>query len=192
MDSSRSKAKPALPQDCGTWPRRLRLALDAIASVFMQACWLTRSRAEGSRSQIIRLTAERDAALFRNALLERGLAVFRHRLGNMNPHRRPDVLPQDRFEVLQIIRMQGWSIQHAADRFVLHENTVGAWQRMFRGNEDAGGPFGPAPFSRIGDAVRWILVSRSALDRLRVIFVRLLHIRADHSRLGHYSEYTCG
>ena len=75
----------------------------------------------------------------------------------MNPHRRPDVLPHDRFEVLQIMRMQRWSITHAADRFVLHENTVGAWQRMFRGDEDVGGLFGPAPFNRIGDAVRWIV-----------------------------------
>ena len=44
-------------EDCGTWPRRLRLALDAIATAFMQAYWLARCRAAGHASKIVRLMA---------------------------------------------------------------------------------------------------------------------------------------
>ena len=69
----------------------------------------------------------------RSAMAERMLAVQLRRIAAMNPLRRPEILPADRFEVLQIIRLQGWSVREAARRFVLHKNTVSAWQRLFRG-----------------------------------------------------------
>ena len=77
------------PEDCATWPRWLRHLLDTIACVFMQAYQLTRVRAAGSPSNAIRLMAERDEALWRIALLERELAIFRRRIGALDTRKRP-------------------------------------------------------------------------------------------------------
>ena len=145
------------PIDAGRWPRALRLLVEAIATAFMRGYWLSRCRAAAHASGIVRLMAERDDALWRSALAERMLAVQCRRIAGMNPLRRPEVLPEDRFEVLQLIRLQGWSVREAARRFVLHKNTVSAWQRLFRTGADVGGFFGPAPFNRLNDAVRWLV-----------------------------------
>ncbi|HOX08784.1 MAG TPA: hypothetical protein PK280_20480, partial [Planctomycetota bacterium] len=110
------------PIDAGRWPRALRLLVEAIATAFMRGYWLSRCRAAAHASGIVRLMAERDDALWRSALAERMLAVQCRRIAGMNPLRRPEVLPEDRFEVLQLIRLQGWSVREAARRFVLHKN----------------------------------------------------------------------
>ena len=152
-------AQPELvqPEDCGTWPRRLRYLLDSIACIWMQSYQLVRGRAAGSPSSTIRLMAERDDALWHAAFLEREVAVFRRRIGAMNPHKRPPLQPQDRFEILQIIRLRGWSLKTAAKRFVVHYNSLGAWRREFLGGKDVGRFFGPAPFNKLGDTARWLV-----------------------------------
>jgi transposase InsO family protein len=85
------------------------------------------------------------------------LGVECRRIGAMNSQRRPDVLPGDRFEVLRIMRLMGWSAQQAATRFVLHVNTIRDWKRKFLKREDVGGFFGPAPFNKLNEAVRWLV-----------------------------------
>ncbi|HOX04954.1 MAG TPA: hypothetical protein PK280_01020, partial [Planctomycetota bacterium] len=111
-----------IPIDAGRWPRALRLLVEAIATAFMRGYWLSRCRAADHASALVRLVAERDDALWRSAMAERMLAVQLRRIAAMNPLRRPEILPADRFEVLQIIRLQGWSVREAARRFVLHKN----------------------------------------------------------------------
>ncbi len=61
----------------GTWPRPLRLALDSIVTVLMNAYMMARSRAAGSPSKIVRVLAERDEALWKLRLTERELEVQR-------------------------------------------------------------------------------------------------------------------
>ncbi len=148
---------PVQPAGSGSWSLTVRLLIDAIATIFMRAYWLARCRAAGHASRTVRLLAERDDALWRLALAERMLAVQCRRIAAMNPHRRPEVLPEDRFEVLQIMRLQGWRLQRTADCFVIHLNTLCAWQRRFRQDNDPGGFFGPAPVNRLNDSVRWLV-----------------------------------
>ena len=65
----------------GTWPRRVRLALEAIVTVMTNAYMMARSRAAGSPSKIVRLMAERDDALWRAAIAERKCEILRRRRG---------------------------------------------------------------------------------------------------------------
>ena len=147
----------------GPWPIPLRRAIDAIATVFMQAYMLARCRALGSRAGAIRAIAQRDHATWDAALKERELVVFRRRLEGLNPHKRPTVQPQDRTEILLIMRLRGWSLKKTSRRFVLHKNTIWGWRKEFLGGEEIGCFFGPAPFNRLGDAVRWLIHEMRAL-----------------------------
>ncbi len=61
----------------GTWPRRLRFALEATVTVMTNAYVMARSRAAGSPSKIVALMAERDDRLLRAALAERQLEILR-------------------------------------------------------------------------------------------------------------------
>jgi transposase len=141
----------------GTWPRKARLALEAIVTVMTNAYMMARSRAAGSPSKTVALMAERDDAFWRAALAERKLEILRRRLLNMNPHARPEYLPGDRLAILEIMWLCGWSIVLTAHRFVLHRNTISSWLRRFGGDWDPGAFFGRPPWNKIGDSVRWLV-----------------------------------
>ena len=134
----------------GAWPRSVRLALEAIVTVMTNAYMMARSRAAGSPSKTVRLMAEIDDLKWRNALLERELAAQRCRLAPMDPARRPQFLPENRVQLLLLIRLWGWSVKQAAQRLVLHRNTLTNWRRRFFGRKDPDGFFGNPPFNRLG------------------------------------------
>ncbi len=67
----------------GKWPRPLRLALDSIVTVLMNAYMMARSRAAGSPSKVVRVLAERDEALCKLRLTERELEAQRRRIAAM-------------------------------------------------------------------------------------------------------------
>lgn len=57
-------------------------------------------------------------------------------------------------------RKVGWlktDCDLAARRFVLHRNTLSRWRNKFLDGKDVGTVFGPAPFNKLGDAVRWLV-----------------------------------
>jgi len=139
MRASRSGLRP------GRWPRKLRVAFEAIVTVFMNSYQAARSRAAGSPSKIVRLQAELDEANLRIGLLERELAIQRRRIEAIAPECRPRVLPDDRPQVLVLVEMLGLSLKQAAKRFVLHRNTISRWWRVLRGGKDPGGFLGAAP-----------------------------------------------
>ena len=141
----------------GRWPRRLRLAFEAIVTVFLNSYQAARSRAAGSPSKTIRLLAELDEANWRIGLLERELAIQRRRIEAVAPERRPRVLAGDRLQLLVLVEMLRLSLKQAARRFVLHRNTLSRWWRVLRGSKDPDGFLGAAPFSKIGDSVRWLV-----------------------------------
>jgi len=141
----------------GRWPRKLRLAFEAIVTVFMNSYQAARSCAAGSPSKIVRLQAELDEANVRIGILERELGIQRRRIEAVDPECRPRVLPDDRAQVLMLMEMLGLSIKQAARRFVLHRNTLSRWWRVLCGGKDPGGFLGEAPFNKIGDSVRWLV-----------------------------------
>ena len=147
----------------GTWPRKLRLGLEAVVTVMTNAYVMARSRAAGSPWKTVRLMAERDDALWRAALAERQLEILRRRLLNMNPHARPEYLPGDKLAIIEIMWLYGWSIVETVKRFVLHRNTVSNWLRRFRGRQNPDAFFGRPPWNKIGDSVRWLVREMKSL-----------------------------
>lgn len=114
-----------------TWPKDVRQAVDAIAIVFMQAYMLVRSRASQNPSPTVRILAQRDTDAYKLSLKDRELAIFQRCLGAMPPLTRPHFLPEDRFEILQLMRLQNLSVDAAAKRYVVHPNTLRDWRRKF-------------------------------------------------------------
>jgi transposase InsO family protein len=140
----------------GRWPRKLRVAFEAVVTAFASSYQAARSRAAGGPSKTVRLLAELDEANLRIGLLERELAIQRRRIDAVAPERRPRVLPDDRAQILVLVEMLGLSLKQAARRFVLHRNTLSRWWRILRGGKDPKGFLGAAPF-KIGDSVRWLV-----------------------------------
>ncbi len=139
------------------WPAPLRRAVDSIAVMLMQVYMLARGRAASSASPVVRTLAGRDEEAWKLAIREREVGVFRRRIEAMPPHSRPHFLDEDRFEVLQLMRLRGLSVEQAAERYVLHPNTIRGWIRQFRTGRNIGAFFGKAPLNKINDAVRWLV-----------------------------------
>jgi transposase InsO family protein len=144
-------------RDLSCWPAPLRQAVDSIAVMLMQVFMLARGRAASSASPVVRTLAGRDEEAWKLAIREREIGVFRRRLEALPAHKRPQIVPEDRFEVLQLMRLRGLSVEQAAERYVLHPNTIWGWIRQFKTGQDVGSFFGKAPFNRISDAGRWLV-----------------------------------
>jgi hypothetical protein len=87
------------------WPAPLRRAVDSIAVMLMQVYMIARGRAAASASPMVRTLAGRDEEAWKLAIREREVGVFRRRIEAMPPHSRPHFLDEDRFEVLQFMRL---------------------------------------------------------------------------------------
>jgi transposase len=146
-----------LGRDVAVWPASIRRAVDSIAVMLMQVYMIARGRAASSASPVVRTLAGRDEEAWKLAIREREVGVFRRRIEAMPPHSRPHFLDEDRFEVLQLMRLRGLSMKQAAERYVLHSNTIRGWIRQFRTGHDVGAFFGRAPFNKISDAGRWLV-----------------------------------
>ncbi len=148
---------PIQPTDSSHWPRAMRALTDTVATLLMRSYWIARGRAARHASGHVRTMGQRDDAIWHWQIAERILGIQCRRIGRMNPHKRPDVLDEDRFEVIQIMRLMGWGPVKAATHFVLHVNTIRTWKREFFKANAVGRFFGSAPFNKLGDATRWLV-----------------------------------
>jgi transposase len=73
----------------------------------------------------------------------------------MKPKSRPDYTGVQRLEIIQIMRLRGWTVAQVATRFVLHPNTVRAWLRALENEGDAAKLFTAPVWNRLHDAIRW-------------------------------------
>lgn len=138
-----------------TWPLWLRRLMQETTIYFAQRYEIARQRTVGNPSSFKRLMAERDEALLDAKLLRREISVLRSSRQKIPQHKRLHYAPSDRSEILQIMRLRGWSIGKTADRFVLHYNTVLAWSHAWQGNKNVGLFFGSVPWNKMGDGPRW-------------------------------------
>src|ERR1051326_9000615 len=113
-------------------PMGIWLVIDSVATVFSQAYALARARAASHPSPMIRLLAGRDQADWEARMLERELAVLRGQRQSVQPKHQTYYAPEQRSEILQIIRLRGWSITKAANRFVSHPDTIMSWRKAIR------------------------------------------------------------
>ena len=131
--------------------------IDTVAIVFSRAYMLARARAASLPSPVLRLIARRDHTHWEARMLERELAVFRGIRTRIEPQRRPQYTPEQRMEILQIMRLRGWSAKQAADRFVLHPNTVRSWIKALKNKKRGNRLFGAPPWNKYHEAVRWLV-----------------------------------
>jgi len=131
--------------------------VDAVATVFTQAYQEARIRAAQCPSASLRRLAQVDNLTFELTLVRRENAVLRGGRANGPPLQRPDYTPAQRLEILQIMRLRGWSIARAAEHFVVHPNTIRSWIKALEGNGTASLLSGAVVWNRIDDAVRWAI-----------------------------------
>src|SRR5579862_8823939 len=109
-----AKEKPML-----SLPAALRL-VDGVAIVLSRAYQLARVRLASAASPVLRMMVQRDYAVSEVELLRRECSILRAQRQQMLPHRRPDYPSEQRLAILQLLRLRGWSIKQAAERFVVH------------------------------------------------------------------------
>ncbi len=129
--------------------------IDAIAIAVAQGYMLVRSRLTSHPSPVLRVTAGRDAAVWNNKLLERELAIYRQERQRVPPRQRWHYTSVHRLDILQIMRLRNWTVTQAAERFVIHPNTVRSWLKELQSSEESSRLFTGIIWNRIHDAVRW-------------------------------------
>lgn len=131
--------------------------IDAVATVFSRAYMLARARAASCPSPVLRLMARRDHTHWEARMLERELAVFRAQRTRLEPHKRTQYTPEQRAEILQIMRLRGWSAKRAADRFIIHPNTIRSWIKALKNKHRGNRLLGQPPWNKYHEGVRWLV-----------------------------------
>ncbi len=132
-------------------------AVDAVSTLFMRGYITARARAFGHPSPMVRVLAQRDHAYSDAVLLERELAIFRSQRQGRTPKMRAHYAPKERVEILQLMRLRGWSAKEAAAHFVVHPNTIRNWKRSLRGKHKAKQVVGDPPWNKFHEGVRWLV-----------------------------------
>lgn len=127
---------------------------DGIATAFMCAAMTARARMLEHASLLVRLLGQRDALHHDASKLERELAVFTSQRERKPAHQRPHYSPAERTQILEVMKLRGWSAKEVGARFVVHPNTIRNWQKAvhdkFKAEQLLGGP----PWNRLHDGVR--------------------------------------
>ena len=129
--------------------------IDSLAIVFAQAYQLARMRLSSNSSPVLRIVAQRDQMAWEVEIMRRDFAVLQGQRESMPAHRRPTFSPEQRLEILQIMRLQNWNAKRIADRFILHVNTVRQWVKAVDGRCESSTLLDVPRWNRIDDAVRW-------------------------------------
>jgi len=118
---------------------------------------LARARAASCPSPVLQMMARRDHTHWEARMLERELGVFRAHRTRLESHQRPQYTPEQRAEILQIMRLRGWSAKQAAGRFVVHPNTIRSWIKALRNKNRGNRLLGQPPWNKYHEGVRWLV-----------------------------------
>lgn len=130
---------------------------EGIATTFMCAAVTARARMLEHASPLIRLLGYRDAMHHDACLLERELAVFRSQRERKPAHQRSHYSPSERAQILQVVKLRGWSAKEAGARFVVHPNTIRNWQKAVHDKLKAEQLLGGPPWNRLHVGVRRLI-----------------------------------
>jgi transposase len=59
-------------------------------------------------------------------------------------------------QIVQLMQLRGWSAERAAERFVVHANTIRAWRKAMAG-EGSARLLGSAPWNKLHEGIRWMV-----------------------------------
>lgn len=150
-------------QNVSTWPKNIRQAIDAIAIMFATVYDLSRTRAASHPSPIIREIAQTDSAISDAHLKDRELGILLRNREGVPARQRPHYSPDDRLEIILVMRLRNWSLEDAAAHFAIHENTIRAWIKELETDPDSTLFTGVTPHNKFGDAVRQLAEKIRAL-----------------------------
>ena len=164
--------------------------VDSVSILFMQAYVAARARAFGYPSAMVRVLAQRDHAYSDAVVLEREIAIFRSQRQGHPAKKRPHYAPKERAEILQLMRLCGWSAKETAARFVVYPNTIRNWKRALRDRHKAEDLVGAPPPEQVA---RRRSMAR-ARDQGAVPGTRLRHTdhRTSHHALRHPDQPSLG
>jgi len=131
--------------------------VESVSILFMRGYLAARARAFEHPMPMVRLLAQRDHAHSDAVLLERELAIYRSQRQRKPAKQRPHYAPQERAEILQLMRLRGWSCKETASRFVIHPNTVRNWKRSLREKHRSEAVVGAPPWNKLHEGVRWLV-----------------------------------
>lgn len=131
--------------------------VESVTVLFMRGYLAARARAFEHPMPMVRLLAQRDHAHSDAVLLERELAIYRSQRQRKPAKQRPHYAPQERAEILQLMRLRGWSCKEAAARFIVHPNTIRNWKRSLRDKLRADEVVGAPPWNKLHGGVRWLV-----------------------------------
>ena len=148
---------PEMNSDPMKWPRSIRRTMDAIAGLLAFTCRLGGERAAslGQLAQLQFELTQKDATINQQA---RELDLFRARLRRLPIRKRPHFAPEDRFTILRMAWINGWSTKDVAARFVIEVGTVQRWLKAWREQRKPCRFFGRSPWNRLSDAVRDLIL----------------------------------
>ena len=130
-------------------------AVDAMAIVLGQAYQLARVRISSTGSPIQWLTVQRDDEATRACIQQRRADILCANRANDPPHGRTHFTAPQRLEIIQLMRLAGWSIEQTAANFAVHPNTIRAWINAVEGKGRSSLLGGAVVWNRMDDAVRW-------------------------------------
>ncbi|MEQ8850448.1 MAG: DDE-type integrase/transposase/recombinase [Phycisphaerales bacterium] len=131
--------------------------VDSVSILFIQGYTAARARAYAHAMPMVRLLAERDHAHGEAVLLERELEIFRSQRRRKPPKQRSHYSPKERAEILQLMRLRGWSVAEAAKHFIVHPNTIRNWQKAIKDKHRAEALIGAPPWNKLHSGIRWLV-----------------------------------
>ncbi len=130
---------------------------DAVATLLACSAVAARARLLTHASPLIRLMAQRDSLHHETTLLERELAIFRSQRQRRPAKQRPQYSPEERAQILQVMRLRHWSAKEAGRHFVVHPNTIRNWQKAVDDKLRSEQLLGAPPWNRLHEGVRWLV-----------------------------------
>ena len=124
--SARKTPRIPLPK---SWTKHVRSAMLHIVSLAQYTTVYTRSWAGDSVNGRVRLKAQNDRLLQEVALQREEIRIKDARMTQISRHRRPHYPPTERMAILELRAARGWSLEQAADTFLLTAPTVAAWMK---------------------------------------------------------------
>tara|TARA_R110002072_G_C7977582_1_gene535743 strand:- start:23499 stop:24734 length:1236 start_codon:yes stop_codon:yes gene_type:complete len=131
--------------------------VESVTILFMRGYLAARARAFEHPMPMVRLLAQRDHAHSDTVLLERELAIYRSQRHRNPAKQRPHYAPQERAEILQLMRLRGWSCKETATRFVVHQNTIRNWRKALQDKHKSESVVGAPPWNKLHGGVRWLV-----------------------------------
>ena len=131
--------------------------VESVSILFIRGYLAARARAFEHPMPMVRLLAQRDHAHSDAVMLERELAIYRSQRQRKPAKQRPHYAPQERAEILQLMRLRGWTCKETAARFVVHPNTIHNWKKSIRDKHKSESVVGSPPWNKLYEGVRWLV-----------------------------------